>query len=141
MQLDSTQVLKHKMYDFIQLAEAGFYFAPNATKQDNVKCYACGIEIDGWNTRTDDPWLETSIYFQIIPILFFTDVLKYILFVLILSSRTQHGKHNPNCLYHQKKKGYENELTIFEFVEIEMYRYMRMNVNIVFFCVENNRNL
>jgi hypothetical protein len=32
-------------------------------------------------------------------------------------------------MYLQKKKSYSNELTVYEFIEIEKYRYIRLNVN------------
>lgn len=38
------------------MVEAGFYFTPTETDPDMVTCYACGVEIFGWNQRDDDPW-------------------------------------------------------------------------------------
>lgn len=40
------------------MTEAGFYFCPTENEPDLVRCYACGIEIFGWNKSTDDPWLD-----------------------------------------------------------------------------------
>lgn len=39
-----------------QLAEAGFYFEPTEVA-DNVKCFACRVEVHGWNSE-DDPIAE-----------------------------------------------------------------------------------
>ena len=41
---------------------------------------------------------------------------------------TQHQKKNPDCFYLKIKKNYSNELTVSEFLEIEKYRYLRLNV-------------
>ncbi len=40
----------------LQMAEAGFYFNPNDKNSDRVNCYACGIEVYGWDKNEDDPW-------------------------------------------------------------------------------------
>lgn len=39
-----------------ELAEAGFY-CPNMELTGSVKCFACFIELDGWEP-TDNPWEE-----------------------------------------------------------------------------------
>ncbi|KAF9168733.1 hypothetical protein BGX20_011235 [Mortierella sp. AD010] len=39
------------------LADAGFYWKPAMSSQDNVMCFLCGKSLDGW-TDTDDPYDE-----------------------------------------------------------------------------------
>lgn len=41
-----------------------------------------------------------------------------------------HNEENPKCLYIQKKKNSNHELTVKEFIEIEKFRYMRLNDDI-----------
>lgn len=40
------------------MAEAGFYYPSDqpADHNDLVRCYACGVELYGWNKVLDDPW-------------------------------------------------------------------------------------
>ena len=38
----------------VQLAQAGFFFAPTSSCPDSVKCYLCQSSLDGWE-ETDDP--------------------------------------------------------------------------------------
>ena len=40
-----------------QLAQAGFYYEPNETSVDRVKCCLCETALDGW-TASDDPFQE-----------------------------------------------------------------------------------
>ncbi|KAI9823979.1 MAG: hypothetical protein M1826_007573 [Phylliscum demangeonii] len=40
-----------------QLAEAGFYYTPTASSLDNVTCFMCQKNLDGWEEE-DDPALE-----------------------------------------------------------------------------------
>jgi hypothetical protein len=43
-------------------------------------------------------------------------------------SRSEHQKENPNCIYLAKKKTYTNQLNLYEFLEIEKYRFTKENV-------------
>ena len=50
-----------------KMADAGFYFTPgqvttidkennnNSDEHDMVTCYACGIQLNNWNKKSDDP--------------------------------------------------------------------------------------
>jgi len=46
-----------------KMADAGFYYTPgqvvnnieNETEHDMVTCYACGIQLNNWIKKTDDP--------------------------------------------------------------------------------------
>ena len=40
--------------DRVQLAQAGFYYHPTSSCPDNVTCYLCRSNLDGWE-ETDDP--------------------------------------------------------------------------------------
>jgi hypothetical protein len=39
------------------LAQAGFYFNPSASSPDNVRCFSCDVNLDGWEPE-DDPTIE-----------------------------------------------------------------------------------
>ena len=41
----------------MQLAQAGFYFQPTSSSPDNVTCYLCRKDLDGWEVD-DDPVRE-----------------------------------------------------------------------------------
>ena len=42
------------LIDRTQLAQAGFYYQPTSSCPDNVTCYLCRSNLDGWED-TDDP--------------------------------------------------------------------------------------
>lgn len=44
----------HKAPSAQQVAEAGFYYKPYKTGDDNVACYLCDRRLDGWE-KDDDP--------------------------------------------------------------------------------------
>ncbi|TKX21861.1 inhibitor of apoptosis domain-containing protein [Elsinoe australis] len=49
----------HETPTAIDLALAGFYFAPTSHSQDNVKCFHCEVKLDGW--EIDDSPLREHI--------------------------------------------------------------------------------
>ncbi|KAI4156129.1 MAG: hypothetical protein LQ340_000500 [Diploschistes diacapsis] len=47
----------HKSPSPAQLAQAGFYFKPTSSSPDNVQCFFCRKDVDGWEAE-DDPAKE-----------------------------------------------------------------------------------
>lgn len=40
------------------MAMAGWYHRPSASSPDNVACFLCGKNLDGWQPEKDDAWME-----------------------------------------------------------------------------------
>jgi hypothetical protein len=48
---------------------------------------------------------------------------------MLVVTRSEHLKQSPDCFYLKIKENAKNELSIFNFLTIEKYRFHRINVS------------
>ncbi|KAF2196665.1 inhibitor of apoptosis repeat-containing protein [Delitschia confertaspora ATCC 74209] len=56
-----TAAWPHKLPSPVELAQAGFFFKPTATSPDNVMCFLCQRQLDGWE-EDDNPTFEHATH-------------------------------------------------------------------------------